>query len=175
MMLKKIVIIGPESTGKSSLCKALATHYNCYSCPEYARQYLNENGTQYVYEDLEKIAKGQLELENNFTALSKDKPFLFIDTDMYVMKVWYEYVFDTLPPFISKEINTRPYDLYLLCKPDLPWTHDNMREYPDEKIRIILFEKYHALMLNQQTPFYIIEGIGNTRTENAIRKIDSLF
>ena len=94
---------------------------------------------------------------------------------MYVMRVWYEFVFGRLPPFILNEIGHRQYDLYLLCKPDLPWTYDNMREYPDEKTRVLLFEKYHALMQSQHTPFYVIDGIGNKRTEHAIERIYSLL
>ncbi len=174
-MFKKIVIIGPESTGKSSLCQALSKHYKCYWCPEYARQYLNENGIKYKYEDLEKIAKGQIDVENHFMAQSLDKPYLFIDTDMYVMKVWYEFVYNTCPDFINEAIQLRHYNMYLLCKNDLSWTFDEMREYPDEMTRTILFEKYHALLRQQDTPFHIIDGIGNSRTEKAIRIIDSLL
>src|SRR5215467_1623034 len=65
-MLKKIVVIGPESTGKSSLCEKLAEHYNTLWCPEYAREYLTIHGMNYTYDDLLTIAKGQLQLEKQF-------------------------------------------------------------------------------------------------------------
>src|ERR1043165_5876631 len=65
-MLKKIVALGPESTGKSSLCEQLAKHYNTLWCPEYAREYLTVHGMNYTYEDLLTIAKGQIELEEKF-------------------------------------------------------------------------------------------------------------
>lgn len=65
--LQKIVVLGPESTGKSTLCEQLAKHYNTINCPEYARQFLTENGVKYNYTDLLTIAKGQLTLEDNLT------------------------------------------------------------------------------------------------------------
>ena len=124
--VKKIVILGPESTGKSTLCAALAKHYNTEWCPEYARQYLTENGNNYTYDNLLTIAKGQLEGEDRF--VEKASNLLIIDTDMYVIKVWCEYVFNNCHPFILEQINNRKYDAYLLCDIDLPWTADEMRE-----------------------------------------------
>lgn len=61
--MKKIVIIGPESTGKSTLCDQLAQHYKTVWCPEFAREYLLQYGRNYTFEDLLKIAMGQIELE----------------------------------------------------------------------------------------------------------------
>ena len=77
--LKKIVILGPESTGKSTLCEQLALHFNTLSCPEYARQFLSENGLKYNYDSLLTIAKGQLTLEDQFTeqAIQNKKNLLF--------------------------------------------------------------------------------------------------
>ena len=101
--IKKFVILGPESTGKSTLCKSLAAHYQSAWCEEYAREYLLKNGTSYTPKDLLKIAKGQLKLEELTTKSlleSNKTPILFIDTDMYVMKVWSEYVFGECDFFI---------------------------------------------------------------------------
>src|SRR3954471_20116752 len=105
--IKKVVVIGPESTGKSTLCKLLAAHYQTTWCAEYAREYLLNNGTDYTFEDLLTIARGQLLLQDkaernivNNELPDKTAPpelpnslLLFIDTEMYVMKVWCEYVF----------------------------------------------------------------------------------
>ena len=115
----KIVAIGPESTGKSTLCAALATHFSTIWCKEYAREYLLEHGTDYTYQDLLTIAQGQLKLEDQATeeaiALHKQTgaqgmPMLFIDTDMQVMKVWCEFVFGNCHPFILNNIVQRKYD-----------------------------------------------------------------
>lgn len=83
---EKIVVLGPESTGKSTLCASLAQHFHCSWVPEFARRYLLELGRQYNYDDLLIIAKGQLKAEDEMTEQS-EKKLLFIDTDMYVMKV----------------------------------------------------------------------------------------
>ena len=177
--LQKIVVLGPESTGKSTLCEALAKHYHTIWCPEYARQYLSENGTNYTFESLLTIAKGQLAGEEKasqgaqalMTKGLTNK--LIIDTDMYVMKVWSEYVFNNCDPFILEKINEQKYDLYLLCDIDLPWTADEMREYPDETPRKELFTIYKEALLNQNTPWGIVSGLGADRLLNAIKIIDS--
>jgi len=170
--IKKIVIIGPESTGKSTLCEALAKHYNTNWCPEYARQYLSENGTDYTYDDLLTIAKGQLLGEDAHVEKARD--LLIIDTDMHVMKVWCEYVFNNCHPFILEKINERKYDAYLLCDIDLPWTADQMREYPNEEHRKELFTIYKETLINQKTPWGIVGGTGVERTQNAIAFIEKL-
>ena len=171
--VKKIVVLGPESTGKSTLCAALAKHYNTEWCPEYARQYLAENGKDYTYDNLLTIAKGQLEGEDRF--VEKASKLLIIDTDMYVMKVWCEYVFNNCHPFILEQINSRNYDAYLLCDIDLPWTADEMREYPNEEPRRELFTIYKELLMNQNTPWGIVRGIGDDRTQNAVALIKKLI
>jgi NadR type nicotinamide-nucleotide adenylyltransferase len=170
--LKKIVVLGPESTGKSTLCEALAKHYQTVWCPEYARQYLSENGTDYTYDNLLTIAAGQLAGEEEY--VQKANQLLIIDTDMYVMKVWCEYVFNNCHPFILEKINERKYDAYLLCDVDLPWTADEMREYPNEEPRKELFTIYKELLINQNTPWGIVSGMGEQRTQNAIALIENL-
>ena len=180
--IQKIVILGPESTGKSTLCAALAAHYQTIWTPEYARAFLSKNGTKYTYDDLLTIAKGQIKKEEEALAsLNKntvDQPItkisnkLILDTDMYVMKVWCEYVFNNCHHYILEQINQRSYDLYLLCDIDLPWAADEMREYPDAGPRIELFTIYKELLINQNTPWGIVSGTGAQRTENAIQLID---
>ena len=166
-MLKKIVVIGPESTGKSTLCEMLSLHYQSAWCKEYAREYLLTNGKTYAYPDLLTIAKGQLALEDKaaealINAHQHEKNdrrhLLFVDTDMYVMKVWCEYVFNDCHNWILKRIAERPYDLYLLCKPDMLWVQDELREYPAQKPRQELYHIYKDLLVNQQVPWAEIHG-----------------
>ncbi|MEP7257795.1 MAG: AAA family ATPase [Flavitalea sp.] len=172
-MLKKIVIIGPESTGKSSLAQALAAHYNTVHVPEYAREYLLKNGTNYTYDDLLIIAEEQLLLEEKIAAKAKNG-LLFIDTDMYVMKVWCEFVFNACHQWILDRISERKYDTYLLCNTDLPWVKDELREYPDLESRNILFCMYKDLMVNQATPWKEIAGNNDQRTYSAIAAVQKL-
>jgi len=189
--IKKIVVIGPESTGKSTLCTLLAQHYKTQCCPEFAREYLLQHGTNYSFEDLLTIAKGQLELEEkyienvnreslivnnvNSPLTTHHSPLLFIDTDMYVMKVWCEYVFGKCHQFILDEIVKRKYDLYLLCNIDLPWVKDELREYPNEQPRKELYKIYKDILINQNTPWVDISGNYDERLQKAIEAINNII
>lgn len=182
--MKKIVIIGPESTGKSTLCEQLAAHYNTIWVREYAREYLLKNGTNYTFDNLLNIAKGQIDEErsaignwetlNNKQLTTNSKP-VFIDTDMYVMKVWSEFVFEKCHHWILNRIVERKYDLYLLCNIDLPWVKDELREYPDLASRKKLYHYYKDIMVNQNVPWVDISGNYEERLQKAIRTIDSLI
>jgi nicotinamide riboside kinase len=202
-MLKKIVTIGPESTGKSMLCTQLAAHYGTQWCPEYAREYLLKHGTHYTYDDLLTIAKGQVALEEQYESIVNSLPpiaigapvsaagslptsnpdsyrnphpkLLFIDTDMYVMKVWSEFVFGNCHRYILDQIVARKYDLYLLCNVDLPWVKDEFREYPDLQSRKILYAIYKDIMINQAVPWVDISGSYEERAEKAIEAVNGLL
>ena len=173
--LKKIAVIGPESTGKSFLCKQLAEHYNCLWCPEFAREYLLSRGKQYNYDDLLEIAKGQVAVEEDMVRRSEGfNPFLFVDTEMYVMKVWSEFVFGKCHRYILDQIVQRSYDLYFLCQTDLPWVKDELREYPDPLTRKILFNIYKDIMVNQSTPWIEINGSEQERLSRAIEAVQKI-
>lgn len=187
--MKKIVVIGPESTGKSTLCEQLAAHYKTEWVREYAREYLLSHGTNYTFDDLLTIAKGQIAGEesgignralraidnegHNYKPQTINHKPIFIDTDMYVMKVWAEYVFGRCHHWILNRIVERKYDLYLLCHPDLPWVKDELREYPDQRTREILFHHYKDIMVNQPVPFVDISGDYEERLRKAIEAIDN--
>ena len=196
MNLKKIVIIGPESTGKSTLCKQLADHYKTLWVPEFAREYLEKHGTDYTYEDLLTIAKAQVALEEEYilkignwkSEIRNQKPgiknrkseignhpLLFIDTDMYVMKVWCEFAFNKCSNWILNQIATSKYDMYLLCSVDLPWIKDELREYPDLETRKKLYYYYKDIMINQSSPWIDISGDYERRLQKAIKGVDTLF
>ena len=175
--LRKIVIIGPESTGKSSLCESLAAHYSTRWVPEFARDYLTTHGMDYSFDDLLTIAKGQLKLEEDHTAaaIAKGKSVIFVDTDMYVMKVWCEFVFGRCHPWILDQIVARQYDGYLLCRTDLPWATDPLREYPDLLAREKLFHIYRDCLVNQSTPWFEIGGQGEDRIAAGVKAADQLM
>ena len=173
-MIKKIVIIGPESTGKSTLCQQLAEHYKTVWCPEFAREYLINNGKDYTYEDLLNIARGQIQLEDVMLNKAKNG-FYFIDTDMYVMKVWCEVAFNKCHPFILQQIAERDYELHLLCDVDLPWVADELREYPDLQFRKQLFKIYKDLLINSGDRWATISGNNHERLQTAITIINTIF
>ena len=194
--IKKIVVIGPESAGKSTLCEQLAQHYKTVWCPEFARAYLLAHGAQYNYDDLLNMAKGQIALEEEYAQQVRkfgsrevqndaedsfrirgfpSSRLLFIDTDMYVLKVWCEFVFGNCHQWIINQIVERQYDLYLLCGTDLPWKKDALREYPDLKTREKLYAIYKDIMVNQSTSWVDINGSTEERLQKAIRSVDALF
>ena len=186
-MMIKVVVLGPESTGKSSLCAQLADHYKTGWVKEYAREYLLTNGTEYNYENLLEIAQGQLALEHAAVKLAEDRllsnsdetiatstpEIVLIDTDMNVLKVWCEFVFEKCHPWILNQIVANSYDLYLLCDIDLPWVKDELREYPDLRTREKLYRHYKDLLINQPTPWVNISGNYESRLQTAITAIDS--
>jgi NadR type nicotinamide-nucleotide adenylyltransferase len=190
MPVKKIVVIGPESTGKSTLCEELAAHFRTSGrpsdwVPEFAREYLLAHGMNYSYDDLLTIAKGQIALEDRRAAALQAaasagsaspqaaSPLLFIDTDLYVMKVWCEFVFGKCHAWILEQIAARRYDAYLLCRTDLPWVKDELREYPDLITREKLFLIYKDCMINQGTPWAEVGGAANERTANGIASVSA--
>ncbi len=181
-MVKKIVIIGPESTGKSTLCKQLAAHYHTIWVEEYAREYLLKNGTGYSFENLLDIARGQVKAEKlgirNWVGPTSEtdnpKSIIFIDTDMYVMKVWCEFVFEKCHHWILNRIVERQYDLYLFCNIDLPWVKDELREYPDLISRQKLYHHYKDILVNQTIPWVDISGSHEERLATAISAVEQL-
>jgi nicotinamide riboside kinase len=192
MQIKKIVVVGAESTGKSTLCKELADFYRTQWVPEYAREWLTRQGMDYRFEDLVVIAKGQVESEEatsceleaascelrassqTFVGGEDGYRLLFIDTDMYVMKVWSEFVFGRCDTWILDQIVKRKYDGYLLCRSDLPWSPDPLREYPDSERREKLFHIYRDCLINQPAPWAEIGGSGKTRLDSAIQAVDEM-
>ena len=184
-MLKKIVVIGPESTGKSTLCEELARYFETNWCPEFAIEYLLTNGTDYNFDDLLTIARGQIAMEDEYIERIENQSLplleagghipLFIDTDMYVMKVWCEFVFGKCHRYVLDQIVKRKYDLYLLCNTDLPWEKDELREYPDLKTREKLFYIYKDIMVNQNVPWVEIKGSHEERTQQAIESVRLLM
>jgi len=173
--MKKIVVIGPESTGKSTLCSELAEHYKTLWCPEYAREYLDTHGKDYTYDDLLTIAKGQIDGEEVVVSTANSQlSTVFIDTDMYVMKVWCEFAFGKCHSWILNQIATRKYDLYLLCNVDLPWIKDELREYPDVQTRNKLYHFYKDIMVNQSIAWIDVSGSYEKRLQLAINAVDEL-
>jgi NadR type nicotinamide-nucleotide adenylyltransferase len=173
-MLKKVVILGPESTGKSTLSKLLAERFNAPWVPEYAREYLWEHGMDYSFEDLLTIAKGQIKSEDEIVSQT-DAQIVFVDTDMHVMKVWCEFVFGKTHDFIENELHSRKYDLFLLCNIDLPWVKDELREYPDLETRERLYTIYRDMLVNENLPWIDVHGDHEQRYKIAEEAVQILL
>ena len=148
----KVGIIGPESTGKSSLAHYLAKRYKGTCVPEYARTYVEHKGTTEVtFDELCDIARHQIaELENLSDGL------YFFDTELIITKVWFDYAFGRVPEWLDEAIQRYPMDVYLLTYPDLPWVPDSARSNGSNAIRKELFDRYEAEIQALDIPYYII-------------------
>jgi NadR type nicotinamide-nucleotide adenylyltransferase len=171
--MHKIVIIGPESTGKSTLSRKLAAHFDEPWVPEFAREYLDHLNRPYSYEDLLAIAKGQLNMEDEMAGRASDK--LFCDTDLRVIRVWSEHRFKQTHSWINQQIRERKYALYLLTAIDIPWQDDPQREHPDPGMRQYFMQVYENEMRSSGVPWIKISGTEENRFQTAIEFIGKML
>jgi NadR type nicotinamide-nucleotide adenylyltransferase len=171
MMIRKVVIIGPESTGKSTLTESLARHYATAWTPEYAREFLAHLQGPYREAHLLEIARGQLAAEQQAEQQARGG-LLFCDTDLYVIKVWSEHRFGSCDPWILRQIASRRYDLYLLSYIDVPWEDDPQREYPSQTMRRYFYEVYRDIVQQSGAPWVDIRGTASQRLARATAYID---
>jgi len=169
---KRILILGPESTGKSTLAEKLAEHYAEPWVPEVAREYLEQLDRPYGYDDLLQIGRQQMQLEDEMAAGAKNH--LFCDTDLRVIQVWSQHRFGKVDPWVLEEITRRTYDLILLCAPDLPWQQDPLREHPELEMRQQFFDVYQQLAQASGFPWALISGDTAERLSTAIQEVDYL-
>jgi NadR type nicotinamide-nucleotide adenylyltransferase len=168
---KRIVITGPESTGKTTLSRNLAKEFQTIWVPEFAREYLESRGNSFFYEDIEEICKGHIRSEDSL--LSFADRFLFIDTDPIITKMYSALYFGKVPEFVELECTTRKYDLHLLLTPDVPWVADPLRDFPERREEFLqnLIQNLHTY--NQK--FVLISGNFVERLERAKSIISSMF
>lgn len=168
--LIRIVITGPESTGKTLLCELLARHYHTIFIPEYAREYIMSLNRKYKYDDVIHIANKQIELELDYSQTARN--ILFYDTYLIITKVWLDIVYNKYPAWIDSTIKNHKIDLFLICAPDIPWVPEQVRENGGE-MREKLFKRYIDELENYKYAYKIISG--EQRFEKAKEIIDELL
>ena len=174
--LVKVVLFGPESTGKTTLSKQLARHYNTVWTPEFAREYLqkkrnNERKTCEV-SDLVPIAIGQMRLENKL-AKRADK-LLICDTDLLETKVYSEeYYGGFVDEKLNKASEENQYDLYLLTYVDTPWEEDDLRDRPGRRLE--MFTAFENALKKNQKNYILLKGDKETRLKVATAAIDEII
>ena len=168
----RIAVTGPESTGKSTLTQQLAEAFNGQFIPEFAREYIENLPHHYTFEDIEAIAKAQVK-QYRLTGNSSAEIFFF-DTWLIITKVWFNWVFQKMPEWLDMEIRNCPMDLFLLCRPDLPWEADPVRENGGEN-RLKLFELYREELKHYGFNFVEIGGVGEERLNNAIAAVRDFY
>ena len=163
MNLHKIIITGPESSGKTTLCEQLSNHFNIPFTKEFARSYIDNLDRIYMIGDLLSIGKEQLKSELNSQLL---------DTDLITIKIWSKYKYGRCDKWILDQIEKQKSEnrFYLLCSPDIPWQADKQRENPNDREE--LFEIYKQDLNDLGHKYFIVKG--EDRTENSISKISSV-
>lgn len=171
---KRVAIVGPESTGKTTLAARLAEHFQTAFVPEFARDYLDEKYGESALEritldDIEMIARGQLASEDAMAR--KCNRVLICDTELITTRLWSEHFFSACPRWINRAASDRNYDLYLLTDPDAPWVADSQRA--GDYLRKDFFDKIRVALAGRR--YEIISGSYEQRYQKAIDAVGTLF
>ncbi|MCF8258435.1 MAG: AAA family ATPase [Flavobacteriales bacterium] len=166
-----IAIVGPESTGKTTLAHQLADHFDAALVNEFSRSYLHALGTAYQQHDLVEIANGQFQLERE--ALATGRTTIVCDTDLIVIKVWSEVKYGHLDDRIPLLLKQQPARIHLLARPDIAWEADPLRENPYD--RDMLFEKYERVLQEMGASYGVVSGLGEARFRNALTALHHLL
>jgi len=170
-MIKKIAIVGPESTGKSTLTKLLAKHYNTLWVAEFARYYCAALTAPCTMQDEINMFHGQVALEESVIAMA-EKDFIFCDTTFLTVKIWSDEMLGETPQIVLDALKEKTYDLYLLLDIDLPWQEDPLRDFPH--MREHFMSIWHKELKDLGANYVVIRGI-ETRLQNAIKTIDTFL
>ncbi|MFZ4863641.1 AAA family ATPase [Sphingobacterium sp. Mn56C] len=163
--ITKIAVVGPESTGKSTMAQYLAQQLDTLCVPEYARYYCQGLNNQYTLADETNMFYGQIALEDAMLSQVKNN-LLICDTTLLTVKIWCDYLFQHTPAVVRHEIQHRPYDLYLLMDIDLPWQDDPLRDFPNE--RGYFFEVWQKELQALHANYAIVSGLGEERLKNGL-------
>jgi NadR type nicotinamide-nucleotide adenylyltransferase len=167
--VRRILLYGPESTGKTTLARQLAEHYRTEWVPEFARGYLDAEAAPCLYDDISHIAAGQQEAEET-TARRADR-LLFCDTDAITTTIYAHHFFGRCPLWVQRLADERRYDLVLFCDIDLPWMPDPLhRDSPHrrEEFRDRFLNELHSRRISCVT----IRGTGDSRLQAAVSAVE---
>lgn len=171
--LRAIAILGPESSGKTSLCAQLAEHLQCAWVPEYAREYQPKQAGIYTEADLLTINREQQ--KRHYAALERAQAlgdaYVIVDTEAIVLAVWAQLSLGYVPAEIEHACETQVFSDYLLLAPDLPWQSDPLRSAPELVQRQKIFVHYEAWLNRYQRPYSIIRGSGEQRLASALQAL----
>ncbi|WP_129715082.1 AAA family ATPase [Pedobacter sp. SYP-B3415] len=169
--IKKIAVVGPESTGKSTITQQLAKHYGTLWVPEYARYYCAALTAPCTMQDEINMYHGQVALEESFLAVTEQE-LLFCDTTFLTVKIWSDEILGESPAVVLKGLKERHYDFYLLLDIDLPWADDPLRDFPHKREHFMRVWHEELQALNAD---YVVVGGIETRLANAIAAVDGFL
>lgn len=166
--IKKIAVVGPESTGKSTLSKQLAKHFNVPWVPEYARYYCANLTSPCTLQDEINMFYGQVALEESVLQ-NTCADFIICDTTFITIKIWSDAFFGQTPQFVINALGDRPYDLYLLLDIDLPWENDPLRDFPTQREHFM--QVWHKELQALGANYKVVGGLGQQRFKNALQAV----
>lgn len=164
--MSKIIINGPECSGKTTLCEYLVKKMDAGYIQEYPRLYLEMTEGQYDQEDLIIMA---CDIDDLINELDDNKLWI-IDTNNINVKIWSMYKYGVLPAEL-KTLDDNVNAIHLLCKPDIPWEEDKLRENRDDRDDI--FDMYRKYMYEAEIKYHILEG--NDRMEKGFELVSNLI
>lgn len=170
--VKKIAVVGPESTGKSTMSKILAEHFNTLWVPEYARYYCAALTEPCNLQDEVNMFYGQVALEESILSVAT-QPFIICDTTFLTVKIWSDEMFGYTPKVVLDALPKYTYDLYLLMDIDLPWEEDPLRDFPHQ--RDYFMDIWHKELKALNANYVVVGGLGETRVANAIKAAEEFL
>ena len=164
-----VVLTGPESSGKTTMTLSLSERLKGRIVEEYARDYLEKKNGIYSREDLRIMAFGQF--SQQLEALNEDVELVISDTCLLTISIWEEWKYNVGDSFIEEWLGLQQVDLYLLCKPDIEWESDPLRE--SELDREKIFNIYEEKLKSMKIPYQIVSGEGDARLDLAIEYVQN--
>ncbi|MFC3199188.1 AAA family ATPase [Parapedobacter deserti] len=165
----KIAVVGPESTGKSTIAEQLARHFGTVCVPEYAREYCRDLNREYTLQDELNMFYGQLALERSVVPLAQNG-ILICDTMLLTIKIWCDHLFGYTPGVVLQTLRRTHYDLYLLMDIDLPWVDDPLRDFPH--LREHFMGVWRHEMQANNARYQVISGLGSDRFQKALEAVN---
>ncbi len=170
-LARRVAILGPESTGKTTLARRLADHYRTLWVPEYLRAWLDHRGLPVVPSDVHTAARGQVATE--YALARRCNRLLVCDTDLWMSVVYAEYYFGAAPPWIVEAARAQRRDLTLVLEPDVPHVADVQREGPH--VRGVVLDRLLRRLTHEGVSFHRIRGPWEARFAQATALIDPLL
>lgn len=172
----RVALVGPESSGKTTLARLLAEHYGAAWVEEYVREYMERRDVgrgyarPFAFDDLEPIGRGQIEAEDR---AADGASLLFCDTELLTTEIWGEIYFGAAPEWVRRESRRRRYDLYLLLAPDIAWDDDGTREFPHRRREH--FDRLRDELDARGLRYTVIRGDYDARFRAAIAAVGELI
>jgi NadR type nicotinamide-nucleotide adenylyltransferase len=173
--VKRVCILGAESTGKTTLAVKLAKHYGTICVTEYGREYSERHrkklGDVWSTWEFRHIAHVQAEREDRLAEHANG--VLFCDTDVFTTACFHEVYLGCKDAELERLARSRRYDLYLLCGLDVPFVQDGWRD--DGPHRASMDADYREFLEASGAVRVELRGPYEDRLAQAVAAVDELL